>query len=111
MAVKIAAIVMTLLLTLGAGFVVFVFMVVAMNGFSEREATWGIGAFAVMAVIIVAAVSAFSGLLATRFTSRSMHGALAAFLAILICSVVGASLVGASGFGGVIVADIVRRNR
>ena len=111
MAVKIAAVLVTLLLTLGVGFVVFIFMLIAMNGFSERDANWGIGAFALLVVLIAAAASSAAGVLARRFASRKMHSAIAIVLAIVISSVVGGGLVGASGFAGVVVADIVRRNR
>lgn len=111
MAAKIASAVITLLLTLGAAIVVLVFMLVVMNGFSERDATWGIATYVMLVVIIGVIAMIISTVLAGRFLRREMHAALAALLAIVISSVIGAGLVGASGFAGVVAADIVRRNR
>jgi hypothetical protein len=111
MAAKIAAAVLTLLLTIAISVAVFVFMLVAMNGFSERDATWGIAAYAVLVVIVGLLSTGAATVLAGRFARRQMHGAIAVSLAVVVCSLIAAGLVAASGFAGVIVADVVRRNR
>lgn len=74
------------------------------------DATWGIAAFGLLVAgtVIIAAVTA--GWLATLFEKRQMHAALAVFLSSLISTVAGGVLIGVSGFLGIVVADIVRKN-
>lgn len=108
---KIAAAAITLLLTLVSVVIAFIFMLVVMNGFSERDANWGIAVYVLMVFGVALFTTVSAAMIAGRLLRREMHAGLAALLAIIICSFVGAGLVAASGFAGVIVADIVRRNR
>ena len=111
MATRIAAALITFLLTLGAAVVVLFFMLVAMNGFSERDATWGLAAYGLLVLVLGLVAGTGAAMLAGSFTRREMHPALAALLAVLISSVAGILFVGASGFVGVIVAEIARTRR
>jgi len=107
---KAAAALLTLVFTTGAGVVVLVFMLIAMNGFSESDATWGIIGYLVLALILTVLATIAASSLAGRFFDRNMHGALAALLAAVICSVVAAGLVAVSGFVGAAIAEILRRS-
>lgn len=108
--VKIAVAVMTLLVNVSAGVVVFVMMLVGMNGFSESDANWGIGAYIVSAAAVTIAMVA-GALLAVRILdSRGWNLWGAATLGTLIFSALGAVLKGVCGIIGVLVADLVRVN-
>ena len=110
MAVKLASAFITLVLLVAIAVVVLAAMLVIMNGFSENDATWGIAAFGLLVVMICILATVTSARLAARFAKKEMHNALNIVLSTLVSTIVGGVLLGASGFAGVIVADIVRRN-
>ncbi len=110
MTAKIGAALITLAFHIVVGAVVLVFMLVIMNGFSESDATWGIGAYIVLAVVVTMAMCAGAAFLAHRLAKRELHSLLVTLISAAVFSTVGATLVSVSGFIGVMVADIVRRN-
>lgn len=110
MAAKIAAALITLGIHLAAGIAVLFIMLVAMNGFSESDAWWGLAAFVGLAALITALMAAAAVLLVHRLKRRDLHGILAVLIAAAISSAIGAALISASGLIGVIAAEIVRRN-
>nr|MBA3352879.1 hypothetical protein [Blastocatellia bacterium] len=57
MAIKITAFLLTLLINIAVGVAVFLFMLLAMNGYSESDATYGLGAYIVLAVIVTLLMS------------------------------------------------------
>lgn len=110
MAAKIIAALVTLILNIAVGAVVLATMIIAMNGFSESDATWGLGAFVVMA-IVVAVLMAVGAFFLAGFLTKKQYGAIAtAIIPILVFSVVGAGLEVVSGLIGVGVAEFVRVN-
>lgn len=110
MAAKIAAAMITFGLHLAVGAVVFVSMLVVMNGFSESDARWGIIAFIALAAGVTLLMTAGAVVLAHRLGKREIHGVAATLIAAAVCSVIGGALVSASGFIGVAVAEIARKN-
>ena len=52
MASKIVALTATLIVNIIAAIIILFGMLVAMNGFSESDATWGLGAFVVLALVV-----------------------------------------------------------
>ena len=50
MAAKIAALLITLVVLISVGVAMLVGMVLAMNGYSESDATWGFGVYIVLAL-------------------------------------------------------------
>lgn len=50
MASKIIALAITLIINIAVAVVVLFFMLIAMNGFGERDATWGLGAYCILAL-------------------------------------------------------------
>ena len=104
MAAKIAALMVTLAAGLAAGVAILFFMLVAMNGYSEGDATWGLGAYVVLA--FVANIS--MGLAAYFVTGRLIKRAIASLITITIFSIVVFVVEVVSSLIGIGVAEFVR---
>ncbi len=110
MAAKITAFLITLIANIAAGVVIFLLMLVVMNGFSESDATWGLGAFVVLAFIVAVLMALGAFFLAGFFIRKQYSSIAAAILPILIFSIVGAGLEIVAGGVGVGIAEFVRVN-
>ena len=108
MAGKVAAFLITLLINFAAGVAIFFFMLLAMNGYSESDATWGLGFYIVLALLVSASMSAAAFLAVQLMIKREINAAAAAVLAIPIFSVIGAGLKIVCGFLGVLISEYVR---
>lgn len=110
MAAKIIAAALTFILNIAVGAVVLATMIIAMNGYSESDATWGLGAFVVLAVFI-AVLMALGAFFLAGFLTKKQYGSIAtAIIPILVFSAVGAGLEVVSGLIGVGIAEFVRVN-
>lgn len=107
---KVAAFFITLLCNVAAGVIIFFLMLLAMNGYSESDATYGFGAYIVLAVIVSLIMSTCAALLAHILTKRKFRGWTAALIAVPIFSVVGVGLKIVCSIIGVSVAEYVRVN-
>jgi len=107
---KVVAAIVTGVMNITVGVVVFFFMLLAMNGFSESDASYGIVTYIILAVLatILMAVSAVATV--HVLLKRNWRAARAAILAILLFSGVGAGLKVVCSIIGVLVADLVRVN-
>ena len=110
MAIKITAFFITVLINVAAGVAVFFFMMLAMNGFSESDATYGFVAFIVLALIVTILTSSSAVWLVHVLVKRKFHGAIAALIAVPIFSVIGVGLKLVCSIIGVLIADYVRVN-
>ena len=110
MTAKIAALVFTLLIDIGIGVAVFVFLLVAMNGFSESDATWGLGVYIVLAIVISVTMGTLAFFGVGFLMKRHLSGAVAALIAVPVFSVIGGCLKLVCCFIGIGVADYVRVN-
>lgn len=105
---KLIAALVTLILNIAVGVVVLATMIIAMNGYSESDATWGLGVFVVLALVF-AVVMALGAFFLAGFLTRKQYGSIAtAIVPILIFSVVGAGLEVVVGGVGVGIAEFVR---
>lgn len=110
MAAKIAAFVVTLIANIIAAIVILFAMLVAMNGYSESDATWGFGAYVLLA-LIVAFLMSVSALLSVGFLAKKQFGPVgSALIAIAVFSIVGLGLEIVCGLIGVGMAEFVRVN-
>ncbi len=107
---KIIALVTTLLINIAAGVVIFFFMILAMNGFSESDANYGLATYVVLAVIVSLTMGTFAVLVVHLLMKRQYRGWTSALVAVPIFSVVGGALKLVSCFVGLMVADYVRVN-
>ena len=110
MAVKIAAFFLTLLINVVTGIAIFFFMLLAMNGFSESDAEYGLGAYIVLAAVVSLGMSTGAAFTAHLLFGRKFRGAVACSIAIVIFSLVGAALKIVCSIVGVLMADYVRVN-
>lgn len=90
------------------GVLVFFFLLVAMNGYSERVASYGLGAFVILALIVTMSMAAVGFLLTGRLVKRSRGSVHAALLSTVVGSVLGAFLKVVSALVGIGVAEIIR---
>ena len=107
---KVVAAIVTGLMNLAVGVMVFVFMLLAMNGFSESDANYGIVAYIILAVIVTVLMAVSAVATVHLLLKRNWGAAGAAILAILLFSGVGAGLKVVCSIIGLLVADLLRVN-
>jgi hypothetical protein len=105
---KIAAFLITLIVNIGAGAILLFVMLLTMNGYSESDAIWGLGAYVVLALTAALIVSLASVLLTGRLVKRQFSTAVSLLISIPVFSVVGIALELICSFMGVGVAEFVR---
>ena len=87
------------------------FLMLGLNGFSERDANYAF-LFFIVGALVVTVLSGISGIvLLNLLTKRKFSSVSASIIAVLIFSVLGAVINIALLFGGVIIADLVRTSR
>lgn len=110
MGVRLAALFITLAVNIAIGFVIFFFMLIAMNGFHGNDAEKGLAAYIALAAIVSVAMGA-GAFLATRFLmNKDLSGVAAVLIAVPIFSLVGGGLKIVCSIIGIAVADYVRVN-
>ena len=110
MAPKIIAFLITLVLNIAIGIAVFFFLLLAMNGFSESDANYGLIAYIVLAILVsflMASLAAFSVHLLTR---RNFRNVTASLIGIASFTILGIGLKVVCSIIGVFIAEFVRTN-
>ena len=110
MPAKILAALVTLLINVVIGVVIFVFLLLAMNGYSESDATYGLGVYVVLGLIVSLTMSLLATLLVHILMKRNLRGWTAALIAIPLFSVIGLGLKIVCSIAAVAVAEYVRVN-
>lgn len=110
MAPKLIAAIVTFLLNAAAGFFVFFALLLALNGYSESDATYGIAVYIVLALIVSLAMGTLAALSTHVLVKRGWGTAGAVMLAVTAFSAAGAVLKVVCGFAGVLAAELVRAN-
>ncbi len=110
MAILITAFFTTLVINIAAGVAIFFFMLLAMNGFSESDANYGLGAYIGLAVIVTLLMSSGAALLVHVLIKRKFRPTVAALIAVPIFSVIGVGLKLVCIIIGIFIADYVRVN-
>jgi uncharacterized membrane protein len=108
MAAKLAALFITLLINITVGAAIFAFMLLAMNGYSESDATWGLATFLVLGIVVTLSMSAAAYLAVQSMIKRNFNAAVSALIAIPIFSVTGAGLKIVCSFIGVSISEYIR---
>lgn len=110
MLAKVIAGLVTLFVILAVSIVLFFVLLLSMNGFSESDASWGLGAFIVLSLMIVLLMSvvAFAGVHILMKRGFSVVGA--ALISIGVGSIAGAIAEIICSMIGIAIADFVRRN-
>ena len=110
MATKVTAFLITLLINFAAGVAIFLFLLLAMNGYSESDATYGLGVYIVLALIVSLIMSTGAVLLVHVLMKRQFRGWTSGLIAVLTFSIVGIMLKIVCGIVGVAVTEYVRVN-
>lgn len=110
MAAKLSVFFVTLLINVAVGVAVFVFMLLAMNGYSESDASFGLGAYIVLAALVSLIMSTGAVVAVHMMMTRQFSAVLAALIAIPIFSLIGAALKIVCSIIGLLIADYVRVN-
>lgn len=108
MGAKIAALLVTMAAGLAGGVAILFFMLVAMNGYSESDATWGFGVYILLALVACLLTGFFAYFVTGQLTKREFSPVVASLIAIAIFSIVGFGLEIVSSLIGVGVAEFVR---
>lgn len=108
MGAKIAAFLLTMTACITAAVISLSVMIIAMNGYSESDAMWGLGAFAVLALLASLSASLGSALLTSKLLGRQFTSIKSLLISIPVFSLVGVGLVFVSALIGVGVAEFVR---
>ena len=108
MFLKVASFVLTLVADVIIGVLILVFLLIAMNGFGERVATWGLAVYVILAVFISILSSTAAYFFSARMIARGKSAVMSVLLISGVCVAIG--LVGEviSGFVGVVIAEIMR---
>ena len=110
MAPKIIAFLITLILNIAIGIAVFFILLLAMNGYSESDATYGIVTYIVLGLVVSLLMSFAAAMLVNILQKRKFSGAVSSLLAIVVFTGVGAVLKGVWALVGIGVAELVRAN-
>ncbi len=110
MAYKAAAFLITFVLNLISGVVIFLVMLLAMNGYHESDAQWGLLTYTVLAVVTAVLTSIGAVVLTSSLLKRRFSAAVSALIAVLVFGITGAILEIVYGLIGVGVAEYVRVN-
>lgn len=107
---KIVAFILTFLINIVAGVVVFFLMLLAMNGYSESDASYGLGAYIVLAIIVTLLMSTGAAFVAHVLLKRKYTSLVSVLIAVPIFSVIGVGLKIVCSVIGVAIAEYVRVN-
>ncbi len=107
---KIIAALLTLIINAGAAVMILFFMLLAMNGFHESDANWGLGAYIGLALLITLIMAIVAVPIVQILIKKKFSSALAVLISIAISSGVGIFAQIVSGVIGIFIADFVRRN-
>lgn len=110
MPAKIASLIITILLSVAVAIGVFAFMIIAMNGYSEGDATWGLGVFAVLGLIVSLSAGVAAHFFAGVLVKKQFSLLLSASVAVPVCTIVAIVLEIIAALIGVGVAELVRVN-
>lgn len=100
MGAKVAAFLITLIAMVILAVVGFVVLILALNGYSESDATWSFASYGILAFLLVFAFACVAGgvthlLITKEFTSKSaamlgiLIGCVVGFIGLFICIVIG----------------------
>lgn len=110
MAARLISSVLAVLICLLTGVAILLFLLLAMNGYSEADATWGLAAYIILA-FLTAVLIGFAAYYSTNYLlRRTMNAALAAILPAGVLVVLGAGMQVISGLIAVGIAEFARVN-
>lgn len=110
MTAKILAVAVTVLLNIVAALVILFVLLLALNGYGESDATWGLITFAVLAIAITSFSGAIALVLVRFFSKRNYRGPGTTLISMVIASVLGAVLQLGACLAAVLITETIRVN-
>jgi len=108
---RFAAAGITLVIDVVVAVIIGLFLLIAMNGYSEGAATWGLGAY-LAAAVSTCCLAAFAASSLTRvYLQRATSTFAGVFLSISVSASVGIAVLVVAGFVAVGVAEYARTHR
>lgn len=105
---KIIAFACTFLVNVVIGVAILFFMLIAMNGYSESDAAWGLGVYTLLATIVALAMSIGAFFFVNYLTKKNSSNILALLISITVFSIIGFLLEIVCSLVGVGLAELVR---
>jgi len=97
-------------LNMAFGVVALSFMIIAMNGYSEGDATWGLGGYIILALVTGIVTSGGAVMLVHLLSKRQFSAVVSALIAIIVFSALAAGLHAVCSLLGIGIAEFVRVN-
>lgn len=110
MGAKIAAFLLTMTACITAAVIALSVLILAMNGYSESDAMWGLGTFVVLAILASLIAGVGSIILGSKLMTRQFSVVRSLLIAVAVFSVVGIGLNLASAVVALGIAEFVRLN-
>ena len=98
----------TMVASIAAAVVVCFVMLLAMNGFSESDSMWGLGAYVLLALMVVILSSSGALFLVGFLTKKQFSPVVCMFIAVLVFSILSIGLEIICSLVGVGVAELIR---
>jgi|SRR5436190_15801758 len=111
MAAKVISALISFLILAAVGIVAGFFLLVALNGFGERDAMWGLGTYVLLVLVIAAGMSFAAVLIVGAFAKRQVGQVMSIVITGPICVVVGTILIFVSTIVAAGVTNIVSGGR
>ena len=110
MPAKVTAFVVTFFINIAISVIFLLGLLVAMNGFSESDAGWGLGAFVGLSLVTALLTSTAAALIVHFLVKKGLSSLVAPIISISIFSIVGLIAATISSVIGIAIADFVRKN-
>ncbi len=110
MLTKVVAVALTVLINITLGVVIFFFMLIAMNGYSESDAGKGLIAYVLLAVVATALMGTATFLTSGILIRRGLSGISSALIVVPAFSLIGGGLKIVCSMIGIAIAEYVRVN-
>lgn len=110
MPAKIAAFLITLTLNVLVGIVLLMALILAMNGYSESDAMYGLATYVILALLASVVAAAAAVFITGMLIKREFRALISTLIAIAVFTLVGAVAIAICAVVGIGVAEAVRVN-
>jgi len=108
MTAKLPVIAVTMFLNVVAAFIIFFFLLIALNGYSEGDAQWGLITFVASAIAVTLLSSTLAFMLLRFLLKRNFRGLSSGMISIGVATVTGVLLQSATCIVAVLVTEAVK---
>lgn len=110
MVYKIASALLAAIVNIMLGIAIGFFLLVAMNGYSESDAQYGLTVYVILAIIVTLLMAGSAFVITKKLFENQWHGVLAALVSVTAATIFGAILKMICSIIGIAVSEVVRVN-